>query len=558
MKKSWLVVLVVISLFLVSCNLEVLNAAEIPEDLPTPPVSPADSQQALAGEGISTGTWDNDIQLYNMLYSNGRTIIYYVNNGRWDYLGYLTAGDQVKRGDITLTIMNRNSPVAGSRIKLESSCANYEIEMGGSGNYAVKRDGVTEDFVVPLNRYNAVSNRVLGSSEDVITVHSASSGVGWFTLRCDEAVVADNLKILGVSSSASPIIPGQPVTVNVRVLNTFSTAKAGVKLRIQLVGQFAASEQTYNLPPGESILSLPIGILPCKGSYDQRATIDYDDIVQERVDNDNEFDFTFTASGSSECYCNNDCDDENQFTTDSCVNSVCQYSQTAIEPRGTINVLVFQVKPDDFLEREEIVCCTAGTCSAVDPALARPDCDRFTVISAFNRQQSTNYAPSAYDIKTWYENKARANGINNFNINLQLVGPYIINNRLAYGFNPDPGVATFFRNMLTQQGYNRNDYDIVHYVYFEDFGINPSTLIQAFRSYADRANGDTFNAFSIPVENTQTIIHEMGHTFNGDDLYGSGFGNCRIPDGIPEPNRQPLFPQSQACLMCGISMVLMI
>ena len=188
MKKRLLIVLIIISLFLVSCAPEILNENEIPENIPKPPGDPADSQDALAGQGISTGTWDNEIQLYNMLYSNGRTIIYYVNNGRWDYLGYLTAGDQVKRGDITLTIMNRNSPVAGSRIKLESSCANYEIEMDGSGNYAVKRDGVTEDFAVPLNRYNAVNNRVLGGSEDAITVHSASSGVGWWTLKCDEQV----------------------------------------------------------------------------------------------------------------------------------------------------------------------------------------------------------------------------------------------------------------------------------------------------------------------------------------------------------------------------------
>ncbi|HLC52773.1 MAG TPA: Kazal-type serine protease inhibitor [Candidatus Nanoarchaeia archaeon] len=212
MKKILFVVLIIISLFLVSCAPEILNESEIPVGLPKPLRGPANSQDALAGQGISTGTWENEFQLYNMLYSNGRTIIYYVNNGRWDYLGYLSEGDQVTRGDLTVTILPRNNPssAAGSRLRLESSCEDFEVEMDGQGNYYTSRydssrsDTFYDSFQTPLSRYNAVNNRPIASSEDAITVHSASSGVGWFTLKCDGHVAQP---VLRTAQILDPPIP---------------------------------------------------------------------------------------------------------------------------------------------------------------------------------------------------------------------------------------------------------------------------------------------------------------------------------------------------------------
>lgn len=185
--------LVVISMFLIGCgegSSKVVNVEEVPEGLPTPPEAPAGSAEAIAGQGVSTGTFDYEYQFYNMLYNNGKTIVYFVDGG-WDYLGYLSNGDIVNRGDLTITVLDvedDSSAPKGSKLKIESTCADFEVQMNGAGNYEVARAGVTDSFNVPLSRYNAVNNRPLAGSEDAITVHSASSGVGWFTLKCDEAV----------------------------------------------------------------------------------------------------------------------------------------------------------------------------------------------------------------------------------------------------------------------------------------------------------------------------------------------------------------------------------
>ncbi len=64
---------------------------------------------------------------------------------------------------------------------------------------------------------------------------------------------------------------------------------------------------------------------------------------------------------------------------------------------------------------------------------------------------------------------------------------------------------------------------------------NKKTFSQAFINFGDAFHG------------IQSIIHEMGHVFGAYDLYGTS-GICKYPEGYVEPDKEPLYPQSKACL----------
>ncbi len=223
--------------------------------------------------------------------------------------------------------------------------------------------------------------------------------------------------------------------------------------------------------------------------------------------------------------------------------------------RGKINILIFEVKPFDFFNREEIECCYNSGCTSVDPSLYDPlICEKHNIISFFNRDKGSDGNPSVKDIKKWYETQAKNYNITDLDITVEIAGPYIIDTRLEYGFDPNLEVINFFNNLLVEKNYSRKDYDFVHYVYFDDFGINKNTKVNGFRSFALKGSRETFNSISYGPQAIKTIMHEMGHEFNGDDLYSEKGWGCQIPEGIPEPQKEPLFPQEKACLMCGTIM----
>jgi len=273
------------------------------------------------------------------------------------------------------------------------------------------------------------------------------------------------------------------------------------------------------------LLLFLLGALPCNGLYTIQTKLDPLNAITEIGEENNVYNITIDVTGDKECYCNTECNDNNQRTFDTCTNNICEHLET-LEPRGEIKVLVFETKPSDFYDRDAI-------------------------IPYFNSENGTSDKPTIYDIKSWYESQADIYGITDFSINIEVVGPFIIN-RFEYGFDQDAeAIAYFYNNKLIEMGYEREDYDIVHYVYFDDLSINPNTTDFGFRSFGSRYEGDTFNDVIIPIEGIKVIIHEMGHTFNGDDLYTLEGPPCQIPDGIPEPDKNPLYPQTKACLMCG-------
>lgn len=234
-----------------------------------------------------------------------------------------------------------------------------------------------------------------------------------------------------------------------------------------------------------------------------------------------------------------------------CASGKCLTSppKRVLEPKGDIKVLVFEVKPYDYYDKEERECYfepkgwdAVGT-GFYDPSIL---CRNGTTISFFNREKGIDTNPSIYFIKGWYESQARSYGIKNFSISLDIVGPYVTDKRFEYGFKNDPEIPSFFRNLSEQKGYKKKDYDVINYVYFDDSSKG------GFRSFANMYEGETFNSIGRNgIDSVQGILHEMGHTFGGDDLYAPRGWGCEIPDGIPEPKKKPLFPQTQACLMCN-------
>ena len=51
--------------------------------------------------------------------------------------------------------------------------------------------------------------------------------------------------------------------------------------------------------------------------------------------------------------------------------------------------------------------------------------------------------------------------------------------------------------------------------------------------------------------NQVVIAHELLHVLGASDKYIMGTGEPEFPFGYAEPNRQPLFPQTQAEIMGG-------
>jgi len=225
-----------------------------------------------------------------------------------------------------------------------------------------------------------------------------------------------------------------------------------------------------------------------------------------------------------------------------------------IKPQGNIKILVFELKPIDYYDPERRICCNDNwnpKCSvyAYDPGYDY--CAEYNTISLVNRAETElpYWFPSIHFIETWYEEQARKNGIQDFNIDLEIAGPFSID-RLFYGFETDSGVVELFNQKLIENRYSRSDYDIIHYIYFDDYGKNPNSSSIGFRSFASNLLGETYNDVNDVSGLNLLILHEMAHIFGAADTYNLDSFSCKITEGIPDPTKVPLFPQTEGCLMC--------
>ncbi len=166
---------------------------------------------------------------------------------------------------------------------------------------------------------------------------------------------------------------------------------------------------------------------------------------------------------------------------------------------------------------------------------------RHTILSI----HSLNYVP------LFYNNEASAYGVNlGFsNNNFEILGPFIANDVPRLGWNTDENVLTeYFVPKAENEGIDLNNYDIVNFVYIEESGLGDIPFRSV--SYKKYTFTTGFTNLAREVDDlVSTLIHELTHSFGAVDYY-QGIGACVYPDGYYEPNKEPLYPQDYACLMC--------
>jgi len=153
---------------------------------------------------------------------------------------------------------------------------------------------------------------------------------------------------------------------------------------------------------------------------------------------------------------------------------------------------------------------------------------------------------SVYKLKEFYENEAQKYGVD-LSINLDVYGPYNLSNKAPQRSRRDSvtPLVTFFDNETQKLNIDLSKYDVINYVYFTSENTFVSTV----------SGNKTYNEVSIHFDEIfngiNTIIHETAHVFGAWDTYSSQGWGCEFPYGFCEPDKEPLYPQDYACLMCG-------
>jgi hypothetical protein len=159
---------------------------------------------------------------------------------------------------------------------------------------------------------------------------------------------------------------------------------------------------------------------------------------------------------------------------------------------------------------------------------------------------------SFYYVDDWFAQQAKdITGSRQEKMDISIFGPYEVSN-----LPPERGrtdacyeiLNPYFEDIADQNNINLDEFDVINYVYFDD----PSRGTGRFLSCASR-DGLTFNNILASIDNInseiKTVAHETAHILGASDKYDGSF--CEIPEGIPEPDKSPLYPQTKACLMCG-------
>ncbi|MBW2980295.1 hypothetical protein KY360_02665 [Candidatus Woesearchaeota archaeon] len=176
---------------------------------------------------------------------------------------------------------------------------------------------------------------------------------------------------------------------------------------------------------------------------------------------------------------------------------------------------------------------------------------------------------SLFYINDFFKKEAARYGYSYDNdiFNVSIFGPYKLEEDPPQrgrrtGSNQD--IVDFFDKEIKKQKINISHYDSITIIFLNDFHQNGG--YQGFLSFAPFPNIyislETSSAYR--DEKLETFIHENAHNlgyFSGlsfvKDKYtapcprGPYMSCCNIPEGIPEPNKEPLYPQNKACLMCG-------
>lgn len=186
-------------------------------------------------------------------------------------------------------------------------------------------------------------------------------------------------------------------------------------------------------------------------------------------------------------------------------------------------------------------------------------------VSSFQVGPETDTYYSLHYVDDWFKKEyERVTGKKPPSIKVEVLGPIRLKEKPpSLSKYDDCGLLKpFFESNAKSNNADPTKYDVVNYVYLDpDMGYSETSSYEgaAFQSCRQIGENTTFIAtkpsiyFNGVTDAVRKVIHETSHVFGAVDTYASA-GGCNDPEGIPEPNKQPKFPQSKACIMCGCVM----
>lgn len=175
-----------------------------------------------------------------------------------------------------------------------------------------------------------------------------------------------------------------------------------------------------------------------------------------------------------------------------------------------------------------------------------------------------NNPHSLFYMNSFFEKEAEKYGfIQKPMFKIEIRGPYTL-----YENPPKRGrttgsaeeVISFFENKTREIGIDLTQYDRIVYVYFNDCVLSQRVYcgFLGFTTIGGKITYNSVDTLAVMEDSAlQQIFHEITHSLGASDKYiapcprGNYWSCCMVPEGIPEPNKTPKYPQEKACLMCG-------
>ncbi|MDD5710850.1 MAG: hypothetical protein PHV43_01995 [Candidatus Colwellbacteria bacterium] len=186
--------------------------------------------------------------------------------------------------------------------------------------------------------------------------------------------------------------------------------------------------------------------------------------------------------------------------------------------------------------------------------------------TVYGEEDAVETLHPVYYIEDFYEKEALKYGVTNLSIDIDVKGPYVLAKYPPVGgrwLEGEEGACNanlteFFVNEAVSRGIDEKQYDVIAYIYLTDWQLSGRSD-DVFTSCATGRRSFTAVAtWGLPEEsdNVVTLTHELGHSFGASDSYtwpcdvNPELQSCvKDPEGIPEPNKIPKYPQTKGCLM---------
>lgn len=149
--------------------------------------------------------------------------------------------------------------------------------------------------------------------------------------------------------------------------------------------------------------------------------------------------------------------------------------------------------------------------------------------------------------------------------NIEIKGPFSLSELPPKTTFDYGNVDDFFINKVKELNIDTSNYDFVAVIYFNDDLLSKIDR-HKFVNHAGNWIFISLDTCRVTQDHgVDILIHELLHKFGATDKYIFGesdpndwcylFECCLEPDGIPEPNKVPKYPQTKGCIMCAGGMI---